>query len=73
MAISFTPLWRTMKNKGITTYDLRFKLKIGGGTYKRLKEGMSISTNTIDILCDYLDCEVEDIICRVKNDRQIIS
>ena len=66
MAISYFPLWQTMKNKGVTTYDLKYKLRIGGGTYNRLKGDSPVSTHTIDILCDYLDCEVQDVICRVK-------
>jgi DNA-binding Xre family transcriptional regulator len=50
-----------MKIKGFTTYDLKVKLRIGGGTYNRLKENESVSTNTIGMLCDYLDCDVGDI------------
>ena len=61
MPILFSPLWETMKEKGITTYDLKMKLRIGGGTYNRLKKGESISTNTVGILCEYLNCEVKDI------------
>ena len=62
MSMSFKPLWETMKVKGVTTYDLKYNLKIGGGTYNRLKNNESVSTNTIGILCDYLDCDVQDII-----------
>lgn len=61
MSISYAPLWETMKIKGFTTYDLKVKLRIGGGTYNRLKENESVSTNTIGMLCDYLDCDVGDI------------
>lgn len=50
-----------MKEKGFTTYDLKIKLKIGGGTYNRLKNDLSVSTNTIGMLCEYLDCEVQNI------------
>jgi DNA-binding Xre family transcriptional regulator len=61
MSITYKPLWQTMKAKGFTTYDLKHKLKIGGGTYNRLKNNESVSTNTIGMLCDYLDCDVQDI------------
>lgn len=64
--ITYDPLWETMKSKGITTYDLKYKLKIGGGTYNRLKSGLSVSTNTIALLCDFIDCEVEEIIKHEK-------
>ncbi|MCL2840091.1 MAG: helix-turn-helix transcriptional regulator [Defluviitaleaceae bacterium] len=43
-----------MEAKGVSTYALKHKLKIGGGTYNRLKEGLPVSTNTISMLCDYL-------------------
>lgn len=61
MPITYAPLWKTMQKKGFTTYDLKMKLRIGGGTYNRLKEDLSVSTNTIGILCDYLNCEVQDV------------
>jgi len=63
--ISYEPLWRTMKEKKATTYTLRNRgegeYSIWSGTYKRLKEGKSVSTNTLDILCKILDCRLEDI------------
>lgn len=66
--ISFAPLWETMSKKGVSTYALKHKVKIGGGTYNRLKAGQPVSTTTIDMLCDYLDCEVQDIICFTRID-----
>jgi DNA-binding Xre family transcriptional regulator len=63
MAITYAPLWDTMKTKGITTYGLKYKLKLGGGTYNRLKNNLSVSTNTINMLCEFLNCEVQDIMC----------
>jgi len=68
LSISYSPLWKTMEAKGISTYALKHKLKIGGGTYNRLKVGLPVSTNTIGMLCDYLDCEVQDVMCRVRED-----
>ena len=69
MPMSFDPLWKTMKEKGFTTYSLKVKLKIGGGTYNRLKNNESVTTHTIGILCDYLDCDVQDIICWKKEEK----
>ena len=70
MPISFSPLWKTMQRKGFTTYDLKHKLKIGGGTYNCLKAGQDVSTYTIGRLCDFLDCEVYEVIERVKEDQR---
>jgi DNA-binding Xre family transcriptional regulator len=55
-----------MKIKGRTTYDLKYKLKIGGSTYNRLKTNQSVTTHTIGMLCEYLDCDVVDIMCWEK-------
>lgn len=62
MRISFAPFWDTLKSRGYTTYTLKYKWKIPGSTYNRLKSDMPISTNTILMLCELLDCEVQDIL-----------
>ena len=41
MMIRYTPLWKTMKNKGFTTYTLRVKHKISSSTVQRLRKNMS--------------------------------
>jgi DNA-binding Xre family transcriptional regulator len=63
--ISFAPLWRTMQQKGITTYYIRNKcgdLNVSGATVRRLKSNQSISTNTLDSLCKILKCKLSDVI-----------
>jgi len=60
--ISYAPLWRTMKEKGATTYTLRNKAHISGATVQRLQRGESVSTNTLDTLCKHLQCRIEDIV-----------
>lgn len=59
--MSYEPLFRTMEEKGITSYKLQ-KMGFNRATYYSIKEGKSISTNTIHLLCKLLDCRVEDII-----------
>lgn len=60
--ISYAPLWKTMKEKGATTYTLRNKAHISGATVQRLQRGESVSTNTLDSLCRHLQCQIEDIV-----------
>lgn len=63
--ISYTPLWKTMKKKGASTYTLRNKGKkenISGSTLVRLQKNKSVSTNTLNTLCEILDCRLSDII-----------
>ena len=60
--ISYAPLWETMNNKGATTYTLQVKGGISSSTVRRLKAGDSVSTNTLDALCNILNCDLQDII-----------
>lgn len=59
--ISYDPLWRTMQNQGVTTYTLRYKHGIGGGTIQRLQHNETISTHTLDMLCQILSCPLHEI------------
>lgn len=60
--ISYEPLWKTMEAQGATTYTLQIKGGVSSSTIRRLKAGDSVSTNTLDALCEILHCSVNDII-----------
>ena len=68
--IVYKPLWETLKKKGMSTYTLRVKFNISGSTVQRLRRNMSISTNTLDDLCELLNCSVSDIVERLPNNKQ---
>ena len=63
--ISYAPLWKTMQERGATTYTLEVKGNISSSTIRRLKAGESVSTNTLDALCKILDCDIVDVISYV--------
>lgn len=58
--ISYEPLFRTMANRGITSYRL-MKLGFPRSTYYAMKHGDNISTHTVNQLCKILNCGVYDI------------
>ncbi len=60
--ISYAPLWKTMEERGATTYTLQVKGQISSSTIRRIKANESVSTNTLDALCKILDCTISDII-----------
>ena len=60
--ISYLPFWRTLKERGVTTYALINRHGISSATISRMKKGGGISTLKIDDFCKILDCRVEDII-----------
>ena len=59
--ISYEPLFRTMKEKGITSYRLG-KMGFPLSNYHAMKHGENISTHTLNQLCKLLDCRVEDVL-----------
>ena len=68
--ISYDPLWKTMKERGATTYTLQVKGQISSSTIRRLKAGDSVSTNTLDALCKILQCDLVDIVLYLPDEVQ---
>lgn len=59
--ILFNNLWETMKQQGVSTYQLREQCGIDSKTIRRLKANENIETKTLDKLCKALHCKLEDI------------
>ncbi len=66
--IKYDPLWKTMKEKGITQYSLIHKHRVSPGQIHRLRMNESVSTHTIEMFCNILDCSVENIMTYVSGD-----
>ena len=64
--ISYEPFYRTLKDKNISTYKLIQHYGVSRSLLDRLKHNKPISTVTLNDLCCFLDCRVEDIIVYVK-------
>ncbi|SFH76226.1 DNA-binding transcriptional regulator, XRE family [Pseudobutyrivibrio sp. OR37] len=60
--ITFDPLWKTLKEKDISQYDLINKYNVDKAVLQRLRNNHNVQLNTIDKLCNILNCNVEDII-----------
>ena len=59
--ISYEPFYKTLKEKGVSTYKLINQYGISRSLLDRLKHDKPISTVTLDDLCKILSCNVEDI------------
>lgn len=64
--IVFDKLWKTMEQKGVTTYVLREKCGIDSKTVRRLRANENIETKTLDKLCAALECSLNEIAEYVK-------
>ncbi len=60
--ITYEPLYKTLKDKNISTYKLINEHNISRSLLDRLKHNKPITTVTINDLCTILDCKVEDIL-----------
>lgn len=62
--ITFHPFRELIKSKHVSTYFLRNKCEpynLDNKTIERLMNDESVSTNTIDALCQIFNCGLEDI------------
>lgn len=69
--IKFDKLWDMLKERDITQYQLIRDYGISRGQLDRIRKNENITVNTLDILCNILNCEICDICEHVKdgNDR----
>ena len=65
--ICYDRLWKTMEAKGVTTYQLRERCGMDSKTVRRLKANENMETKTLNKLCAFLDCRIEDIMEYVKD------
>lgn len=65
--ISYAPLWKTMEQRGETTYTLIHKHGINARTISNLKHNKSITMYTLERLCQILQCQAESIVVFVPD------
>lgn len=60
--IVFDPLFTTLEKRHKPPSMLVRDKIIGGGTFSRIRAGASVSTDTINAICNYLHCKPSDVI-----------
>ena len=60
--ITYDPLWKTLNDRNMSTYDLIYKFGLSANTIHRIKNRKPITTSTLNELCFILDCSVSDVI-----------
>ena len=65
--IKYDKLWETMRKKGVTQYNLTNDYHISKSLLHRLRNNEGISMNSINTLCNILDCKIEDIATHYKD------
>ena len=62
LMISFDPWRRTMKEKQITLYALTVKYGMSKRLVDKFKHNQNVTLETLERMCDILDCRIEDIV-----------
>lgn len=60
--ISYKPLFRLLLEKDMTKTQLRTAVGFSSTTLAKLSKGEYISLETIENICKYLNCKIEDVI-----------
>ena len=61
MAISYNGLWKKMIDKKLQKKDLIEDLGISSATIAKMGKGESVSVDVMERICEYLDCDIGDI------------
>ncbi len=65
--ISYKPLFKLLIDKNMTREDLRNPLGISSATFAKMSKNEYVSLETIDKICNYLDCDIADVIEHIKD------
>ena len=57
-----------LKDKGITTYQIRKEKLLSESTVQKLRAGIGVSWENLETLCRLLDCQPYDLIEYVKEE-----
>ena len=66
--IKYDPLWRTLKEKVISQYQLIKDYGIDKAQIQRLRQNLVVKTLILNRLCQILNCRIEEIMEYVPDD-----
>ena len=65
--INYEPFFNTLKRKEISTYRLINNYGFSKGTLDSLKQNKNITMETLNYICNLLECEISDVIRYTKD------
>lgn len=68
--IVYKDVFEQLAASGWTTYRLVKERMIGNGTITRIKKGMSVSTDTIGLICKLAGCQPGDLISYEPDEKE---
>ncbi len=62
-----------MKEKGVSQYKLIHTFGISTGQLDRLRKNDNVSTYTLNVLCEILNCKLDDIAEYIKDKTETVN
>lgn len=69
MPWSYNPLWKKLIDKGIKRSQLNSLASVQSHTVAKMGRNEPVTMDTLEKLCDYLDCRIEDIVEYVPKEK----
>lgn len=70
MSFSYKPLWKLLIDRDMNKRELMAATGISKSTMDKMGRGEQVSLDIIDRICNYFECEVEDVISHVQNEKE---
>ena len=68
MAISYNGLWKLMIDKNLQKKNLIEDLNISSATIAKMGKGESVSVDVLERICEYMNCNIGDIMSFEKEE-----
>lgn len=68
MGFSYDPLWKQLIDRKMTKEDLRKRIETSPATIAKMGKGEKVSMEVLDRICNYLECEIEDVVKHTKEE-----
>lgn len=67
MAVNYKGLWKVLIDRELKKTEVRTALKISSSTFAKMNRNEYVSLEVLDKLCDYLSCNIGDIVEHVPS------
>lgn len=64
---TYDPLWKLLIDKKLKKSDLVFNIPISSTTLAKMSKNEYVDMKTLEKICNYLQCNIEDIIQFIPN------
>lgn len=67
MAISYNKLWKLLIDKAMLRTDMALNAGVTKNVLARLSKGQPVSMSSMEKICNYLDCDIGDVMEFIKD------